>query len=222
MGARPNLSYEFNGYTPKWGWRVRREKLEALDREGRIFWSGRGRPRLKRYLHEQKGVPIRDMITDIGPIAGQAKERTGYPTQKPLALLRRIINASSNEGDVILDPFCGCATACIAAELEHRQWVGIDISPKAADLVKDRMEREVRLFYQGAHRTDIPARTDLGKIIRYSDEKNRRWLYGEQGGYCNGCEEHFAPRNMTVDHINPAREGRDRPYQQPSTAVRRL
>ncbi len=77
MGARPNLSYEFNGYTPKWGWRVRREKLEALDREGRIFWSGRGRPRLKRYLHEQKGVPIRDMITDIGPIAGQAKERTG-------------------------------------------------------------------------------------------------------------------------------------------------
>ena len=69
------------------------------------------------------------------------------------------------------------------------------------------MEGEVRLFYQGAHRTDIPTRTDIGKIIRYSDEKNRRWLYGEQGGYCNGCEEHFAPRNMTVDHIIPRAKG---------------
>ena len=108
---------------------------------------------------------------------------------------------------MVFDPFCGCATACIAAEQLQREWAGIDISPKAADLVKDRMEGEVRLFYQGAHRTDIPTRTDIGKIIRYSDEKNRRWLYGEQGGYCNGCEEHFAPRNMTVDHIIPRAKG---------------
>lgn len=207
MGARPNLSYEFCGYTPKWGWRVKREKLEALDREGKILWSRNGKPRLKRYLHEQSGVPVRDVITDVRPLSGHAKERTGYPTQKPLALIRRIVRASSNEGDTILDPFCGCATACIAAELEQREWAGIDISAKAADLVKDRMEREVRLFFKGAHRTDIPARTDLGKVISYNDAKNKRFLYGEQGGYCHGCEHHFELRNMTVDHIIPRSKG---------------
>ncbi len=108
---------------------------------------------------------------------------------------------------MILDPFCGCATACIAAELEHRQWVGIDISPKAADLVRDRMKREVRLFYAGAHRTDIPARTDLVSLLRYNDAKNKSYLYGEQGGYCHGCEHHFERRNFQVDHIIPRAKG---------------
>ncbi len=107
----------------------------------------------------------------------------------------------------MLDPFCGCATACIAAEQLHRQWVGIDISPKAADLVRDRMDRELGLFYRGTHRTDIPERTDLGRLIRYNDAKNKRYLYGEQGGYCNGCEEHFELRNLTVDHIIPKAKG---------------
>ena len=87
------------------------------------------------------------------------KERIGYPTQKPLALLRRIIEVSSNEGDVVLDPFFGCATACIAAEQLSRQWVGIDISPKAAELIQLRMKDELGLFYGGTHRTDIPLRT---------------------------------------------------------------
>ncbi len=96
MGERPNLTYEFKGYTPQWGWRVKREKLEILDTEGRLQWSSTGRPYLKRYLHEQKGTPIKDVITDIQPIGAQAAERLGYPTQKPLALLERIIEASSN------------------------------------------------------------------------------------------------------------------------------
>lgn len=100
-------------------------------------------------------------------INSQAKERVGYPTQKPLALLERIIKASSNEDDLILDPFCGCATACIAAEMLGRQWTGIDISPKAAELVKLRMHKEVGLFYTGAHRTDTPQRTDVVPIRPY-------------------------------------------------------
>ena len=98
----------------------------------------------------------------------RAKERVGYPTQKPLALLNRIIQASSDPGDVVLDPFCGCATACIAAEKLHRQWVGVDISPKAADLVRQRMRDELGMFYAGTHRTDIPKRTDLGKLPPYN------------------------------------------------------
>ena len=146
-------------------------------------------------------------VWEISYLNSQAKERLGYPTQKPLALVRRVVQASSQQGETVLDPFCGCATACIAAELEHRQWAGIDISSKAADLVKDRMEREVRLFYRGAHRTDIPIRTDLGKVIRYNDMRNKRFLYGEQGGYCHGCEHHFELRNFHVDHIIPKAKG---------------
>ena len=149
---------------------------------------------------DAKGLPQRDVF-DIGIIAGFAKERTGYPTQKPLKLLQRIIKASSNEGDMVLDPFCGCATACIAAEAEHRHWVGIDVSPKAAELVKHRMKKELGLFYDGVHRTDIPKRTDIGDLPFYNSKENKNYLYGEQGGHCNGCGEHFEKRNLEVDHI---------------------
>ena len=148
-----------------------------------------------------------DAVWRIPCLQPAAKERLGYPTQKPLALVRRIIDASSDLGGVVLDPFCGCATACIAAEQRGRRWVGIDVSPKAADLVRVRMQRELGLWYEGAHRTDIPDRTDLGRVPAYNCAENRRYLYGEQGGYCNGCEEHFPPRNFTVDHIVPRAKG---------------
>ena len=108
---------------------------------------------------------------------------------------------SSHPGDMILDPFCGCATACVAAEKLGRQWVGIDISSKAADLVQSRMREELGLFLSGTHRDKPPIRTDLGKVIRYNDMRNKKYLYGEQGGYCNGCETHFEMRNLQVDHI---------------------
>ena len=153
-----------------------------------------------------KGKVSEDWWSDI-PILTNQRERVGYPTQKPVTLLRRIVRASSNPGDIVLDPFCGCATACIAAEIEGRRWVGIDISAKAAELVQDRMVREVGLFFQGTHRTDIPKRTDFGKIIAYNDIKNKQYLYGEQGGYCHGCEHHFEMRNLTVDHIIPRAKG---------------
>ena len=155
---------------------------------------------------ESRGLPQRDVFT-IPFIAGAAKERTGYPTQKPLALLRRIIEASADPGDTVLDPFCGCATACIAAEQLGREWVGIDISSMAAKLVQRRMKRELGLFYQGAHRTDVPRRTDIGKLLRYNDAQNKRYLYGEQGGHCAGCSEHFHLRNLEVDHIVPRAKG---------------
>ena len=156
----------------------------------------------KQYLHESSGVrQISDVWADINMLNPVSKERVGYPTQKPLALMRRMIEASSIEEDTVLDPFCGCATACIAAEQLKRQWVGIDISSKAADLVKDRMSRDLGMFYNGLHRTDIPQRTDLGKIIRYNDARNKKFLYGEQGGYCYGCKGHFEIQHFDVDHI---------------------
>ncbi len=145
---------------------------------------------------------------DYSPVGRRKSERIGYPTQKPLALLRRIIAASSNAKDMVLDPFCGCATACIAAEDLQRQWTGIDISPKAAELVKYRMNKELPLAFQGViTRTDIPQRTDIGQLIRFNDARNKRLLYGEQGGHCNGCKTHFKLQNLTVDHIIPQSKG---------------
>ena len=156
----------------------------------------------------KKGRAIDD-VWPIRYIRGNAKERTGYPTQKPLALLRRIIAASSNEGDMVLDPFCGCATALIAAEELQREWVGIDISRKAAELVTQRMKDELGLFFRGSHRTDIPQRTDLlsERQVRKARAKHKEALYGEQGGLCLGCGEHFRPQNLEVDHIIPRSKG---------------
>ena len=102
---------------------------------------------------------------------------------------------------MILDPFCGCATACIAAEKLQRQWVGIDISPKAAELVKIRMHDELGMFFRGSLRDDVLQRTDIGKVIRFNDARNKRLLYGEQGGHCAGCNSHFELRHFEVDHI---------------------
>lgn len=140
-------------------------------------------------------------IWEIKQIVGPTKERTGYPTQKPLALLTRIIQASSNEGDVVLDPFCGCATACVAANNLQREWVGIDLSSKAYDLVKQRIEDGGGLFYSLNQRLDVPKRTDTGKLPKYNCKANRERLYGVQGGDCAGCETHFEPRHLDVDHI---------------------
>lgn len=151
-------------------------------------------------------VSMRD-VWDVPYLNSQAKERTGYPTQKPLRLLQRIVKASSNAGEMVLDPFCGCATACIAAQIEGRQWAGIDLSPKATELVQQRMRDELDLFFQGSVRTDIPARTDLGSLPRYNCPENRKALYGQQEGYCAGCSTHFESRNLEVDHIIARRNG---------------
>jgi hypothetical protein len=116
-----------------------KRKVEALDSENRLAWSSTGRPYLKRYLSEQEGTPISSIITDIPPLSHAAAERLGYPTQKPVALLERIIAASSNPGDVVLDPFCGCGTTIDAAQRLGRMWIGIDITHLAINLIKKRL-----------------------------------------------------------------------------------
>ena len=137
--AKGNPQYEVMGVTRYW--RYSKERMQQLVGEGRIVQTRPGAvPAYKRYLDEMPGVPLQDLWTDIGPIGAQARERLGYPTQKPQALLERIIQASSNEGDVVLDPFCGCGTAVAAAEKLKRQWVGIDVTHLAVALMKNRLK----------------------------------------------------------------------------------
>ena len=132
-----NPVYEWNGHTR--AWRYNRDRMQNLHDEGRIYYSRTGYPRQKLYLDESRGVPVQDMWYDISSLSGSHKERLGYPTQKPEALLERIINASSNEGDVVLDPFCGCGTAVAVAERLNRRWIGIDITHLAISLMKSRL-----------------------------------------------------------------------------------
>ncbi len=117
------------------------ERLDILDAQGLIYWPEKehGIPRFKRYLLTGSGSAIQDIITDVQPIGAQAAERLGYPTQKPVELLERIINASSNPGDIILDPFCGCGTTIAAAQTLGRSWIGIDITFLAITLMKARL-----------------------------------------------------------------------------------
>ena len=185
-----------------------KERLDWLDGAGVIFWPKKGRmPRFKRYLSTSQGTRAADVIVDISGVQGGSKERIGYPTQKPLALLDRIIRAGSNEGDVVLDPFAGCATACVAAERIDRQWVGIDLSKKAADLVQVRIRKEIDLFhnFKPIRRSDVPKRTDQGKIPHYRTHKHQ--LFGKQEGVCGGCKVAFPFRNFTTDHIVPKSGG---------------
>ena len=180
--------------------------MQRLIEAGRVVQTKPGTvPAYKRYLDEMPGVPLQDLWADVGPIGAAAKERVGYPTQKPLALLDRIIKVSSNAGDVVLDPFAGCATACVSAETLGRQWVGIDLSELAASLVKTRLREAFKLFYEVHHRDDIPKRTDLGKLPSYRTHKHQ--LFGKQEGRCRGCRVAFQFRNLTVDHVVPQRHG---------------
>ncbi len=123
-------------------WKYTIEHLDELDREGRIYWPEKegGIPRYKRYLDEMQGVAIQSIIADIPPLSAHSAERLGYQTQKPLALLERVIQASSNAGDTILDPFCGCGTAIAAAQKLERKWIGIDITYLAIILQEVRLK----------------------------------------------------------------------------------
>lgn len=140
MGARPNLVYEYKGYAPdSAGWRVAKNKLIEIDKAGNLGWSASGKPYRKLRPETDTGNPIGNCWTDISSLNPQAAERLGYPTQKPESLLERIIQASSDPGDVVLDPFCGCGTTIAAAQKLDRSWIGIDITYLAIGLIKTRL-----------------------------------------------------------------------------------
>ncbi len=133
-----NPVYEWKGHTR--AWRYSKETMEQLHKEGRLYYSRTGYVGKKLYLDESLGTPVQDVWDDVGSLAGAHKERLGYETQKPLSLLERIIKASSNEGDIVLDPFCGCGTAIVAAQKLSRRWIGIDITHLAIALMRNRLK----------------------------------------------------------------------------------
>lgn len=148
---RPNLTYEFLGVTRVWRWT--KERMQKAYEDGLVIQNKPGGvPALKRYLDEQEGTPVGDVWTDIKPVQSQAAERLGYPTQKPEALLERILSASSNEGDIVLDPFCGCGTTIAVAERLHRRWIGIDVTHLAITLM---VRRLIDTFGEELHEFEI-------------------------------------------------------------------
>jgi len=139
---RPNLMYEYKGYKPpKNGWAISRAKMEEWDREGRLYFpkDPEGRIRRKRYADELRGMPVQNLWTDIAEVNSQAEERIGYPTQKPEALLERILKASSQEGDLVLDCFCGSGTTAAVAEKLNRRWIACDLSRFAIHTTRKRL-----------------------------------------------------------------------------------
>jgi len=182
------------------------ERLDALSGAGLVDWTAKGYPRLKRYLAASRGEAATDFIPDIPDPNNRSKEFQNYPTQKPLALMERIIKASSDRGDMVLDPFCGCATALVAANRLSRKWAGVDLSPLAVKLVNDRITDDRGPLWGSVNALAAPPeRTDLGKLPNYRTHRHR--LYGEQEGVCAGCATHFPFRVMDVDHILPRSRG---------------
>ncbi len=225
---------------PSRGWGYRLEQLEQWWAEDRIHTKRDGTPRmdgLKVYFDESTGKPLQNIWTDISRIPNTSSERTGYPTQKPLALYERIIKASSNPGDIVLDPFCGCATTPISAERLGRQWVGMDIWDEAHPVVLKRLADEglavpdkdasinsPLITWGDVHySTEPPVRTDDGEAAaphlttptgrRRARHPAPRTQHGrlitDIGPFCQGCgrDYGFDPRVLEVDHIRPKSDG---------------
>jgi len=194
-GASPskgNPHYEFLGVSRYW--RYSKENMERLYKEGRIVQTAPGRvPAYKRYLDEGKGVPLGSVWDDIGPLQGAAAERIGYPTQKPLKLLERIIEISSKPGDVVLDAFCGCGTALVAAQnaKPSRHWIGIDVSPTACRVMAKRLRdncgisEDKRLWRSGRGFQVIGLPRTIEELRRLPPYEFENWAIIELGGTPN-------------------------------------
>ena len=216
MGERPNLCYTWRGFTnphPS-GWRLSKERIEQEYQDGKVVIHENGRLERRRFYDPEKGVSLGNVWTDIQP--PKKKESTGWSTQKPLELYERIIKASSNKGDLVLDPFAGCATTCVAAETLERKWVGIDIDPVAEQVTKERLynvsglsqqidDEFVTVLKHPPRRTDIP-------IITQS--KMRLMLWKKQGRRCanyycslNQNNHEIRKEDVHLDHIIPKSRG---------------
>jgi site-specific DNA-methyltransferase (adenine-specific) len=180
-GDGGNLLYEWKGIWPSKNrtWATTKDKLELLDKEGKIHYPKKGMPRLKRYESEFKGAVIQDIWSDIGQMHNLSSERLGYPTQKPEALLERIIKASSNEGDIVLDPFCGCGTSISVAERLHRRWIGIDITHLAVTLMRNRLHdtfgNELAPYEIIGQPVDLASAKDLAQKSEHSGRYQFEW-----------------------------------------------
>jgi site-specific DNA-methyltransferase (adenine-specific) len=190
--------YEWKGVTRVW--RVPQGTMERLEQEGRIFYTKNGIPRLKRYLDESGGLPVQDVWTDVEALRSWHKERLEYPTQKPEPLLERIIRTSSNEDDVVLDPFCGCGTAVAVAERLKRRWIGIDITHLAIALIKQRLfdtfDDELCPYEVIGEPVDVPSAEALALQNRHEFE---RWALGMV--YARPAKEQLKGADAGIDGV---------------------
>jgi DNA modification methylase len=173
---RPNLMYDYKGHKPHPnGWAVSLERMKELDAKGLLDFPRKegGRIQVRRYLDEREGMPITNIWDDISPINAMAQERLGYPTQKPLALLERIIKASTQEGETVLDPFCGCGTAVDAAHKLHRNWIGIDVTHLAISLIEKRLRDAYPGIKFDVHGT--PKDADGARDLAQRDKYQFQW-----------------------------------------------
>jgi len=178
------------------------KRYNYTDKEGRRYKISALRNGKQEIIYMKDGK-YPDDVWDIPVIRGA--ERTGYPTQKPLALLKRIILASSSEGDIVMDPFCGCATTCVAAQQLDRKWIGIDIEKQAVGVLVERLSDDAGLFKDFTATDQIPKRSDL-KVVPPSPAVKEQ-LFKEQKGKCNACGEDFKIWNLEIDHIIPVAKG---------------
>jgi site-specific DNA-methyltransferase (adenine-specific) len=207
MGDRPNLCYEWRGFTNPHasGWRLSKERLEEEYQKGNIVIRPNGKLERRKYEDDYRGETLNNVWSDIPIVRG--KEATGYPTQKPLALLERIIKASCPSGGIVLDPFCGCATTCVAAEKLERRWIGVDIEQQAAKVVMERLkDEEGHLFSNFINPQTLPHRTDVERIEPYKASVKER-LFEQQKGHCNGCNVKLDIWHFEIDHIIPKARG---------------
>ena len=184
---------------------VRLPYKDPNQRPRKAFDTGKSFEPAEIEAMRKRGKVAEDWWNDITVAVRSPKERIGYPTQKPLKLLERIIKASSSPGDMVLDPFCGCATTLVAADRLDRQWAGVDLSPLAVKLVKQRIAADRGLWGGPTVLDKPPLRTDLGTLPNYRTHRHR--LYGLQEGICAGCDTHFPFKIMEVDHILPRSKG---------------
>ena len=179
-----------------------KKRYNYTDKEGRRYKISALRNGKQEIVYMKKGK-YPDDVWDIPVIRGA--ERTGYPTQKPLALLHRIIKASSNEGDIVMDPFCGCATTCVAAQQLDRKWIGIDIEKQPVKILIDRLSDGAGLFKDFVATDKIPKRSDLKEI--QPTQTVKQLVYKQQEGKCNACGHDFEIHNLAIDHIVPKAKG---------------
>lgn len=227
--------YDYKGYmSPIKGWRCPIEKMRELDNDNRLIYpeNDKGRIQQKRYLSESRGNPVSCIWTDLKILNSQAKERTGWETQKPKALLHRIIDTSSNPGDVVFDPFCGCSTTLIAAlerpDNEKRHVIGCDIDSEVCQVMDLRVSElkdgktqdmfrnvDIKVLDCLNDKSLIPVRTDKTEADEPATDPVRidvrkifgTTLYGVQKGYCPGCKRHVEFDFMDVDHKLPIKRG---------------
>ena len=211
--------YRWKGYEPPAkGWRCPKKTMQELHDKGNLYYpvNEDGSPAHKKriakklFLSDYKSTAIGNVWTDIAPLRKGDPEFMNYPTQKPLELMRRIIECSTDQGDMVFDPFCGCASLLVAAEELQRDWAGCDVSHTAVDLLIERVVDRKDLL----RRSDIsdlkrpPGRNDGEKLPNYRTPK--QLLFGMQRGVCNGCFLHYEFSSFVIDHIKPQlRSGRD-------------